>query len=152
MIDSRRVQLKQLVSAGLLGLLAVLVFALPVGAGISWCRADPIVRLGQTEYQIIVAVPEQNVPQVAGSLDFVFASPKGTSQEVLFLDSGFNGYGETVRFMTFESQAWDSSSHRMALSFKSTGQSFPIQVEVYKNGKLATVFTGTSNGIKVTLP
>lgn len=151
-VATTRIQLQRIVPAAILAVLAAVILTMPVGAGVSWCRADPIVELGDTKYQVFVAVPEHNVPQVVGSLDFTFASPKGTDQEVLFLDSGFNGHGETVTFMTYDPRSRDSRGHMMSLSFKYTGAAFPIMVEVYKNGKLATVVEGTSSGMKIALP
>src|SRR5687768_6707238 len=86
--------MRRLILSASFGLLATLILAVPALAGVTWCRADPIVRLGADEYQIIVSVPDANVGQIDDALYFKFTSPYGTVQETLFLDAGFNGEGE----------------------------------------------------------
>jgi hypothetical protein len=81
----------------LAGLLAMLVFSMPAGASVRWCHADPIVRVDGVELQFWVAVPEEYVPYVNGAIDIRIRVPKSvTDRQVLFIDKGFNGYGEKV--------------------------------------------------------
>jgi len=118
-----------------------------VAAGVTWCRADPIVRLGADEYQIIVSVPDANVGQIDDALYFKFTSPYGTVQETLFLDAGFNGEGEQVEY------GYDGGTrHKLVLDVKHSGDKFPVLVEIYRNGQFFTSVTGTSDLIKVDLP
>jgi hypothetical protein len=84
-----------------LALLAALLAVTPAGAGVSWCRADPIVRLDGTEVQILVAVPEQYVALVNGPIDVEVYTPRWVTQELVMTDAGFNGYGETVQFGSY---------------------------------------------------
>jgi len=139
---------KQIVTGTVFALVALAIVIAPVGAGRSWCRTDPIVRLGDTEYQLIVAIPYENVPQVDGALLFEISSPAGTEQELLFVDSGYNGYGEEVTFSEHASMG----SHLFTLDVQQTGTDFLVMVEVYVDGKLVSKATGTSRGMQVPLP
>ena len=85
-------------AALLLGLLAVLMMAAPASAGRTWCARDPIVRIQGTELQILVAVPEEYAPFVNGPVHVAIHTPSWASPELLFVDAGFNGHGETVIF------------------------------------------------------
>ncbi len=134
-------------SAGF-AVILLLVVAAPVGAGRSWCRADPIIRLGGTEYQVIVSVPEENVQQVDGALLFEIYSPAGTEQEVLFVDSGFNGHGEEVVLMEHKSQA----THLFVLDVQQSGKDFLVVMDIYVDGELIQTARGTSKEIRVPVP
>lgn len=137
---------RQWAASLVLAIMATLLVALPANAGVGWCRADPIVQLGNDEYQVIVSIPESNVPQVVGSLDFIIISPRWMSQELLFVDAGFNNFGETVLFK--QTYYWN---HVFVLTMPYVGQPFPVLVEIYKNGTLVKSATGTSNLVMVTV-
>jgi len=139
---------KPLITGAVFALIALAIVVAPAGAGRSWCRTDPIVRLGDTEYQLIVAIPHENVPQVDGALLFEISSPVGTEQELLFVDSGYNGYGEEV---TFSEQA-SKGTHLFTLGVQQTGKDFQVMVEVYVDGKLVSKAMGTSRGMQIPLP
>ena len=139
--------MRRLLASIPLGLLALLLFAMPVGAGVSWCRADPIVRLGDDVYQIIVSVPEHNVKQIDDQLLFEVYSPKSVAQELLYLDAGFNGHGERVDFKRHSKQ-----QHTINLDVKHNDDKFPVLVEVYRNGELYQTVEGTSDVIWMHLP
>jgi len=81
-----------------LSLLALLLLAMPAAAGVSWCRADPIVELNGTEVQIWVAVASEYEHLVSGPIQVAVFVPNKVSKEITFLDTGFNGYGEEVSF------------------------------------------------------
>jgi len=142
--------MRRYLAALTLALLTLLVLAGPTLAGVGWCKVDPIVRLGRTEYQIIVAVPEANVHQINGPLDFTFSSPRGMDQRVLFLDAGFNGHGETVTFSSHSRPR--NKTHVMRLDVPHTGPVFPVMVEVYVNNTLVDTIIGTSDLIVADLP
>jgi hypothetical protein len=91
-------RMRRLLTAGGLGLLAVLLLVMPAAAGVTWCRADPIVELGGTEVQVWVAMDEQYEHLVTGPIRVTFYSPNKISKKTTFLDAGFNGYGEEVIF------------------------------------------------------
>lgn len=129
----------------LIPLVAVLFLALPAQAALKWCKTDPIVRLDGVEYQLIVAVPEENVHQVNGPLHFEVYSPKGSTQELLFTDAGYNGHGETVKMKTHKSK----KTHKFFLKVPRTGKDFPVQLQVFENGQLIQTLQGKTGGIWV---
>src|SRR5688572_29304290 len=88
--------MKRLFTASALGLLALLVLALPASAGKNWCMRDPIVRIGGTEVQILVAIPAEFEPYVTDAIEVRIRTPRKYTREVLFTDQGFNGHGEEV--------------------------------------------------------
>jgi hypothetical protein len=79
-----------------LALLALLLLAAPVEAGRRWCARDPIVRVNGTQLQIWVAIPEEYLPFVNGPIRTTVLTPAEVAREVVYLDEGFNGYGEVV--------------------------------------------------------
>lgn len=90
--------MRKMLVAMTLGLLAVLMLAAPVLAGRVWCARDPIVRINGHDVQMWVAIPEEYVSLVSGPIDIQVLTAQPVDAEVLFLDEGFNGYGETVTF------------------------------------------------------
>lgn len=50
--------MKRLVTSSSLGLLLLVLFAVPAVAGRAWCARDPIVTLDGVEYQLFVSIPE----------------------------------------------------------------------------------------------
>lgn len=124
----------------MLGLVALLVFAVPASAGVSWCRADPIVELNGKRVQIWVAIPEQYLDKVSGPIDVQINVPTSVSRKVVFLDSGFNGYGEKVTFTTNNGTLMPGGSFYMTFVVRvpmdGFWQSVPVQVEVvHPNGE-----------------
>lgn len=107
---------RRLITAGCLSLLALLVLALPASAGVTWCRADPIVELDGTEVQIWVAIPADYEHLVTGPIRVTVFTPNKVSKETTFLDKGFNGYGEEVIF-----------KHRGKVT---DSGSFPVEIKV----------------------
>jgi hypothetical protein len=91
--------MRRIVIAALLGLLATLVVIAPAAAGVRWCARDPLVRIGNTNVQIWVEIPEQYTPYVKGPIQVTIAAPKNLSHQVLYTDDGFNGLGESVRWL-----------------------------------------------------
>jgi len=154
--DARRPRgrtIRRLLSAFTLGLLAVIVLAMPALAGRSWCAKDPIVRLNGADVQIWVAIPEEFVPTVTGPVQVKVYTPVGVSQELIFVDQGFNGFGENVKFSTDEKltvradgsfdviiKAWVPVDRELAKALGATrgGHTIPFQITVVTNGDLVT--------------
>ncbi len=90
--------MKRLTGSVTLALVALVLFAVPAAAGREWCAKDPVVMLDGTAVQILVAVPVEYVAAVNGPIDVQITLPRNVESEIVFLDAGFNGYGETVRF------------------------------------------------------
>lgn len=81
-----------------LALFALLVFAIPVRAGLDWSDRDPVVSLDGTRVQILVAIPEKYLPLANGPIKVDVHTPTDVAREVVYQDAGFNGHGEFVRF------------------------------------------------------
>lgn len=97
-MGERKNDVKRFSASLMLGMLALLVFAIPASAARTWCAKDPIVSLNGKELQIWAAIPEEYVPLVNGPLDFKILTPQKVTRELIFMDEGFNGYGESVTF------------------------------------------------------
>jgi len=138
-------------------LLAVLVLATPALAGRKWCAKDPIVRLNGEDVQIWVAIPEEFVPAVNGPVEVKVYTPIGVNQELIFVDQGFNGFGENVKFTETEDltvradgsfdvtiRASVPVDRKMAKALGATrgGKTIPFQITVSTNGELVTYDTG----------
>jgi hypothetical protein len=89
---------RTILTAFTLGLLALLMVAAPAMAGRRWCAKDPIISVNGTQVQMWVAIPEEYVPYVSGPIKMTISTPASVTREVVFLDSGFNGYGEVVQW------------------------------------------------------
>ncbi len=136
--------IKTRVLSAVLPMLALLVLVLPAHAAL-WCKTDPVVVLDGVVYQVLVSVSEENVPQVNGALDLDIYSAIGTVREVAYTDLGYNGHGESVAFK----DSGYIDKHIFKLSVPSSGSSFPVQVEIYRNGVYAGIYTGSSGGMSV---
>lgn len=140
-------RLRRQLAACTLGLLAMLVFAMPAGAGVSWCRADPVVNLNGKRVQVWVAVPEQYVDKVSGPIDLQINVPSVVSREIVMLDAGFNGYGEKVSFTTNSGTLLPDGSFYMTVIAKvpTAGfwQQIPVTVEVVHPNGSSQYFSGS---------
>jgi hypothetical protein len=113
-----------------LGLLALMVFAAPASAGVSWCRSDPIVRIQGYTAQILVGVPAQYVSLVDGPIDVRIDIPSTFSREVVMTDAGFNGYGERVRWGTSYNQVRLVVTVPIDESRLGPGEIVPVEVTI----------------------
>jgi hypothetical protein len=120
-----------------LGLLAVLMLAAPAMAGRTWCARDPIVRVNGHDIQLWVAVPTEYVPLVSGPIDIEILTAKPVDAETLYLDEGFNGYGETVKFGSLrKGKTYSDGSFDIQLNVK-----VPISDRRIKKVPLQLTFT-----------
>lgn len=90
--------MRKLLVAITMSALAILILATPALAGRTWCFRDPIVRINGYDAQFWVGVPSEYVALVSGPIDIDILTAQPVNGEVLFLDEGFNGYGEDVSF------------------------------------------------------
>jgi len=107
----------------------------------------PIVALNGTRVQFRVSVPEDDVQYVNGSIDYRVQTPKGVFQQLLFLDAGFNNYGETLRFTNSNQSALPGQNFLAQIWVNvpnaKRGAKFPIIVDIVpENGPTVT---GTGN-------
>ncbi len=98
--------------------------AAPALAGRGWCRADPIVSFDGSEVQIWVEMPAEYEAYVNGPIEVTMRHPKGVETEVLFTDSGFNGYGEVVNF---KKNGWGNSA--CVNCAEASADAFPVDFE-----------------------
>ena len=97
--------MRRLLIAIVPALLVLMLTAMPATAGVQWCRTDPIINFGGsehfagTEINLWVSIPEQYESLVNGPVEFTVYVPSDVSREVVYMDPGFNGHGETVAFV-----------------------------------------------------
>ncbi len=144
-----------------LGMLAVLVLASPAMAARSWCAKDPIVLLNGTPVQMWIAIDEQYVPYVNGPIDVKVYTPGSVEREVVFLDEGFNGYGETVTWGTIDyaTVASDGSFNarvnaivpvdKQALKKHTKQRNIPLQLTIVYEDGTNQVIEMTNDGTKI---
>lgn len=77
---------------------ALLIFALPASAARAWCMRDPIVELNGASVQIWVAIPLEYEQYVSGPIQVTITTPSSVDRQLVFVDAGFNGYGEKIRW------------------------------------------------------
>lgn len=154
--------MRKLLAAVMTGFIALFILAIPAAAGRQWCAKDPIVALNGHEVQILVAVPEEMQPAVTGPIHVFVVTHADVMQELIFTDSGFNGFGETVEFATRPGRGDidedDSFNARIRVSIQvdtsllsmldnvGNGDTVPIQVTIIMDGE-TTVFYGQSRGL-----
>lgn len=168
--------MKRLTGSVTFALVALALLVAPASAGREWCAKDPVVSLNGTVVQILVAVPDAYVPAVNGAIDVRIAVPSGVETDVVFLDAGFNGHGETVNFQTSDGavaadgsfdagiQARVPVNQRTLRELGLPNGAVPLQVTVITNGELTwdgslpvvvdgetTVVEGSSNGTSVSV-
>lgn len=91
--------MKRLVLAVFPALLIFGLLAMPASAGVQWCRTDPIIAVNGEEVNVWLSIPQQWEAAVNGPSAFTITLPSDVDREVVFMDEGLNGYGETVTFV-----------------------------------------------------
>lgn len=135
--------MRKMLVAMTLGVLAVLMLAAPAMAGRTWCARDPIVRINGHDVQMWVAVPAEYVSLVSGPIDIQILTAQPVDAEVLFLDEGFNGYGETVTFGALKrGKVYSNGSFDLQLKVK-----VPINDKKIRKIPLQLTFTIGGNAI-----
>ena len=138
--------------SGLVSTLALLVFGGAVLAG-GWCRADPIIELEGEEVQIWAAIPNEYQALVNGPIDVTVTLPTNRSHSVVFTDSGFNGYGETVTFVNggkATGNRYEIDVH-VEVPFDSSVNPADVPLEVEVITELGTqTHLGSADGLSIT--
>lgn len=130
--------MRRLIMSAILPLLAVIFLAVPADAGLTWCKADPIVRLNGTDVQIWVAIPEAYQPHVSGPIEVEVQTPEPVTREVVFTDAGFNGHGEVVRFTDLDGIVLNDAFPTIIRV------TVPVQVEVVRENAPTLTVIGTN--------
>jgi hypothetical protein len=91
--------MKRFVLALFPALLMLALTVMPVGAGVQWCRTDPIVAFNGAEVNLWLSIPQEWESSVTGPAEFTVSVPSDVTREVVFMDAGLNGLGESVTFV-----------------------------------------------------
>jgi hypothetical protein len=142
---------RQFLAALVCGLLATIVLTMPAMAGVTWCRADPIVRVHGYEIQMWVGVPEGYEQYVNGPISFKIDTPPGIERKVIFTDEGFNGYGETVTWGDTWGQAKLTVKVPMNQAALGAGVQVPVELTI-KSPWGTQVMYGTHTGTYLSVP
>ena len=137
-----------------LALLALLLLALPAGAGVSWCRSDPIISLNGKVSNTWVLTPNEIFLERANApTRVVYTIPEDVEAELLFTDEGF-GLGYEVRFVSSRTMSVnpDGSIPVKVAIFVPSNKSFPVMVqwEPVGHGVTASANGVTNNWISIT--
>ena len=148
---TRRTVPRKLTAALLLGLLAVILTTVPTLAGVTWCRADPIVELNGRQVQLWVDVPQEYASKVTGPIQVEISTPSAVSRQVILTDSGFNGYGEQVTFTTSGGSLLPGGSFYMTfvirVPMQGTWKQIPVQIEVVNPDGSKAYYTGSQYAV-----
>jgi hypothetical protein len=142
---------RQSLAALVCGLLAALVLTMPASAGVSWCRADPIVRIQGYDVQMWVGVPAGYEQYVTGPISFRIETPPGYDRKVVMTDSGFNGYGEVVTWGDTWGQAKLSVKVPMNQAALGWGVQVPVELTIVSPWGTQVVY-GTHTGTYLSVP
>jgi hypothetical protein len=140
-----------------LGLLAVLMLAAPAMAARTWCARDPIVRVNGHDVQMWVAVPSEYVSLVNGPIAIEILTAKPVDADILYLDEGFNGYGETVHFGALKrGKVYTDGSFDLQLTVKvpisdRKIKKIPLQVTFTIGGEATTISSDATTVIADTM-
>lgn len=142
---------RQSLAALVCGLLAALVLTMPASAGVSWCRADPIVRIQGYDVQMWVGVPSGYEQYVTGPISFKIDTPPGYERKVIMTDAGFNGYGEVVTWGDTWGQARLSVKVPMNQAALGWGVQVPVELTIASPWGTQVVY-GTHTGTYLSVP
>jgi hypothetical protein len=90
---------RRLVTFALIAL-ALLVATAPAQAGRKWCQRDPVLSVNGTLVNVFVSVYDDQQIHVTGPVAVTVGVPPGTITELVSVDEGFNGFGETVTIVS----------------------------------------------------
>jgi hypothetical protein len=97
----RTVPASRLTGVALLVVALFLAVGLPVQAdGGIWCISDPVVHVAGLDVQVLVAIPAEYQAAVTGPIAVSIVTGSDVDRSLVATDSGFNGYGERVQFVT----------------------------------------------------
>jgi len=130
-------------------LMLVLVAVTPANAGLVWCKSDPIVRFNGQTVQVLVSIPDSYVSKVNGPIRVEFKTPQQVERELVFVDSGFNGYGEDVSFSDIGDGFGTPTGYRIKIKVTvpiQTSNLVPTLVEVIGADGVVQTFEGNHKG------
>ena len=110
---------------------AILALAVPsAGAGVRWCRTDPVVAIDGQLADIFVSAQFDDLPKVNGPTEIVISTPVGVGAKLAVATPGF-GYGEEVSFAESESLKVTSEGIELRIKVRvpARDDAMPIRVE-----------------------
>ena len=132
----------------LLGLLALLIAwtTTDVGAGIGWCRRDPIVDVGGKRAHVYVSSYEEILTAVTGATKVRIAVPDGVSTKLISTDEGFAGLGYDVLFEESDRLAVTNAGIQIRVSVRvPADEVLPVKLKVTDgNEEVLEVNTGVT--------
>ena len=142
---------RQMLAALVCGLMAALVLAMPASAGVSWCRADPIVAIEGYRVQMWIGVPQEYVQHVNGPVSFKIDTPSNFSRRVVMTDAGFNGHGETVQWGNTWGQVKLTVKVPMNQAAIGWGTQVPVELTIVSPWGTEVIY-GTHTGTYLSVP
>src|SRR5437763_5632605 len=140
-------------TATLVALLSLLLFAMPASAGWEWCESDPVLLLNGTRVQVLVAVPQDQLSRVNGPVAIVVSTPERARRSTVSTDAGFNGQGERVEFADLNEGTGGRGGPFTALIAvtvpATAGAPIPVRVTVVPEHDKRTPRAGASGGVDV---
>src|SRR5690348_14803787 len=94
--------MRRFLASATLGLLALLLLVAPAAAGRVWCTRDPVVQLNGKNLTLLVSIPQEYQQYVNGAIQTTILTPASVTRKTIFTDTGFNGYGESLRYSNLQ--------------------------------------------------
>ena len=91
---------KMSVTTTLALLLVLILGSTVVYAHINWCPDDPVLSIGGTEVNVIIAIPKGTQELVSGPVIVKVYVPSNVEAYVIETGDGFNGKGERVTIIS----------------------------------------------------
>ncbi len=131
---------------GALGAILVALFlAGPISAvkaGWDWCIIDPVIEIEGHTVNVEIAVPQDNLYDIAGDIPVLVAVPRGAEAEVLEEASLPNGYS-TKTVIIERGRAFGPAVPVMVCVYVPTdGEKFPVELLILVDGKLVEAKEG----------
>jgi hypothetical protein len=149
--------MKRVMLSIVIPLLVMLVSVLPVNAGLTYCKSDPIIQLNGTLVDISVAIPLKYVPLVNGPVSYEIQTPKSTVRELILSDAGYNGHGITVTFTDggIEKNGWIPTKIKVRVPIDKSqldvDEVVPAKLSVLPDNGSLVVAEGTSDLTQIEL-
>ncbi len=114
----------------MLSTLALAVAVPSAGAGVGWCRADPVLVIDGQLADVFVSARFDDLTKVKGPTEIVVSTPVGVDIRLAVATVGF-GHGEKVRFEESESLkvTADGIELRIKVRVPAGSDDMPILVE-----------------------
>ena len=126
----RGIRRRSVIRALAFSILTLAVAVPGAGAGVGWCRDDPVVVIDGQLADIFVSAQFEDLSKVNGPTQVVVSTPVGVEGQLAITGPGF-GYGEHVRFAESKSLKVTSEGIEVRIKVKvpANSDAMPIRVE-----------------------